>query len=166
VSEPTTQQAQPGDSAGVRLPPPLYYVLGLAVGFAIESWIGGPLFPRAAAPAVWIVPGVGLIAAGVVLAASAIIVMKRAGSNVRPDRPATALVVAGPYRWTRNPMYVGLALVSAGVAVVANAVWPLLMVAVTLAIVRRRVIAREESYLERTFGREYRRYRDRVPRWL
>jgi protein-S-isoprenylcysteine O-methyltransferase Ste14 len=166
VSEPTTQQARPGDSAGVRVPPPLYYVLGLAVGFAIEAWIGGPLFPRTAAPAVWVVPGAGLITAGLVLAGSGVFVMKRAGSNVRPDRPATALVVAGPYRLTRNPMYVGLALVSAGVAVVANAVWPLLMVVVTLAIVRRRVIVREEAYLERAFGREYRRYCDRVPRWL
>jgi protein-S-isoprenylcysteine O-methyltransferase Ste14 len=170
VSNPTVEQAEPerpqGDSAGVRFPPPLYFVAGLAVGFAIESWLGGPLFPRQAAPGFWLVPGAGLIVAGLVSAVSGMVTMKRMGSNIRPDRPATALVVRGPYRWTRNPMYVGLGLVSAGIAVAANAVWPLLMVVVTLAIVRRRVIAREEAYLERAFGREYRRYRDRVPRWL
>jgi protein-S-isoprenylcysteine O-methyltransferase Ste14 len=63
-------------------------------------------------------------------------------------------------------MYVGLAILSAGIAVAANALWPLLMLIGVLGIVRRRVIAREEAYLERAFGREYRRYRDRVPRWL
>jgi protein-S-isoprenylcysteine O-methyltransferase Ste14 len=148
------------------LPPPLYYVAGLAVGFIIEFLAGGPLFPRHAPPNVWLVPGAALIVAGLALAASAIIMIKRNGSNIRPDRPSTALVVRGPYRWSRNPMYVALALVSAGIAIMANAVWPLLMVVLTLAIVRRRVIAREEAYLERVFGREYRRYRDRVPRWL
>ena len=63
-------------------------------------------------------------------------------------------------------MYMGLALLSAGIAVTANAVWPLLSLPVVLTLVRRRHVEREEQYLERTFGREYRRYRDRVPRWL
>ena len=61
-------------------------------------------------------------------------------------------------------LHAGLAV--AGIAVVANALWPLLMLIGVLGIVRRRVIAREEAYLEQAFGREYRRYRDRVPRWL
>jgi protein-S-isoprenylcysteine O-methyltransferase Ste14 len=153
-------------TAGVRVPPPLYYLGGLAVGFAIEAMVGGPLFPRQAAPGYWLVPGAALITVGLVLCASAIVMVRRSGSSIRPDRPTTALVVRGPYRWTRNPMYVGLAILSAGIAVVANALWPLLMLIGVLGIVRRRVIAREEAYLERAFGREYRRYRDRVPRWF
>jgi protein-S-isoprenylcysteine O-methyltransferase Ste14 len=103
---------------------------------------------------------------GLVLGLAAVMTIRRSGSTIRVDRPATALVVRGPYRWTRNPIYLGLALVSAGIAVAANAVWPLLMLPVVVTVVRRRVIEREEQYLENTFGREYRRYRDRVPRWL
>jgi protein-S-isoprenylcysteine O-methyltransferase Ste14 len=148
------------------MPPPLYYVAGLAIGFAIEWWLGGPLFPRQAAPGVWLIPGAGLIVVGLTMVSIAIIMVRRAGSTIRIDRPVTALVVRGPYRWTRNPIYLGLAFVSAGVAVMANAFWPLLMVPVVLTFVRRRVIEREERYLERMFGRDYRRYRDRVPRWF
>jgi protein-S-isoprenylcysteine O-methyltransferase Ste14 len=144
----------------------LYYLVGLAIGFAIEWGLGGPLFPRNRAPFFWIVPGVGLIVAGLVLGLAAVMAVYRAGSTIRYDRPATALVVRGPYRYTRNPIYLGLALVSAGVAVTANAVWPLLSLPIVLTLVRRRVIEREERHLEQTFGREYRRYRDRVPRWI
>jgi protein-S-isoprenylcysteine O-methyltransferase Ste14 len=148
------------------MPPPLYYLAGLAVGFAIEWGLGGPLFPRDKASLFWVVPGLGLIAVGLVLGLAAVITIRRAGSTIRYDRPATALVVRGPYRWTRNPMYLGLALVSAGIAVTANAVWPLLSLPMVLTLVRRRVIEREEQSLQETFGREYRRYCDRVPRWL
>lgn len=150
----------------VLVPPPLYYVAGLAIGFAIEWAIGGPLFPRNRAPGFWRVPGVGLIVVGLALFVMAVVTVHRAGSTVRPDRPATALVVGGPYRWSRNPIYLGMALVSAGIAVTANALWPLLMLPIVITFVRRRVIAREEHYLEDTFGRDYRRYRDRVPRWF
>jgi protein-S-isoprenylcysteine O-methyltransferase Ste14 len=149
-----------------RLPPPLYYVAGLAIGFGVESWLGGPLFPRDRPPGFWLIPGVALIGAGLVLGLSAVITIRRAGSTIRIDRPVTALVVGGPYRWTRNPIYLALGLLCAGIAVAANALWPLLLLPVVLTIVRRRHIEREERYLERTFGREYRRYRDRVPRWF
>ncbi len=141
----------------VSVPPPLYYVAGLAIGFAIEWAIGGPLFPRDRSPYFWRVPGVGLIVVGLALGLAAIITARRAGST---------LLVAGPYRWSRNPIYLGMSIVSAGLAVVANALWPLLMVPIVATFVRRRVIEREERSLEQTFGREYRRYRDRVPRWL
>jgi protein-S-isoprenylcysteine O-methyltransferase Ste14 len=148
------------------VPPPLYYLAGLAIGFAIEWGLGGPLFPRDKSPLFWVVPGVGLIVVGLLLGLFAALTIIRAGSTIRVDRPVTALVVGGPYRWTRNPIYLALALVSSGIAVTANAVWPLLSLPIVLTLVRRRHIEREERYLERTFGREYRRYRDRVPRWL
>ncbi len=149
-----------------RIPPPLYYIVGLAVGFLLEWWLGGPIFPRSAAPYVWQAPGLFVLVGGVVLVVVALAMILRTGSSVRPDRPTTALVISGPYRWTRNPMYLGLAMVSAGLAVMANAVWPLLMVAVEVVVVRRLVIDREEKYLESEFGSDYRRYRERVPRWI
>lgn len=148
------------------MPPPLYYLAGLLIGFAIEWGIGGPLFPRNKSPLFWLVPGVGLIVVGLALGLAAVITIRRAGSTVRIDRPVSALVERGPFRWTRNPIYLGLTLVSAGIAIAANAIWPLLTLPVVFTFVRRRHVLREEAYLERTFGREYRRYRDRVPRWL
>src|SRR5581483_7102747 len=148
------------------VPPPLYYLAGLAVGFAFEWGIGGPLFPRHKSPLFWLVPGVGLVVLGLALGLAAVITIRRAGSTVRIDRPVTALVESGPFRWTRNPIYLGLTLVSAGIAIAANAIWPLLALPIVVTFVRRRHVDREERYLERMFGREYRRYCDRVPRWL
>jgi protein-S-isoprenylcysteine O-methyltransferase Ste14 len=77
-----------------------------------------------------------------------------------------ALTFEGPYRFTRNPMYLGLALLLAGLAGIGNALWPLLAVIPVVAIIRTQVIAREETYLENRFGEEYRAYRGRVRRWL
>jgi len=75
-------------------------------------------------------------------------------------------VVQGPYRFTRNPMYVGLAALYAGVTLLVNSLWPLLLLPVVLVVIRWRVIAREEAYLERKFGDVYRTYTTRVRRWL
>lgn len=72
----------------------------------------------------------------------------------------------GPYRFTRNPGYVALALVFAGIAVLTGGVWILLMLVPTLVVIDRGVIAREERYLEESFGEEYRKYRSRVRRWI
>jgi protein-S-isoprenylcysteine O-methyltransferase Ste14 len=81
-------------------------------------------------------------------------------------RPTTAIVFTGPYRFTRNPMYLGLALLQAGLAMVTNSLWPLLTLAPVIVAVRRLVIDREERYLEAKFGEEYRAYKARVRRWV
>ncbi|MFI5210728.1 MAG: methyltransferase family protein, partial [Gemmatimonadales bacterium] len=69
-------------------------------------------------------------------------------------------------RFSRNPMYVGMTLLYLGIALWANSLWPLLLLPAVLVVMRRGVIAREEAYLERRFGDEYRSYRARVRRWL
>lgn len=157
---------EPADSAGVRLPPPLYFVIGWGVGWALNQWIGGPLLPSDAAPSTRLVPGLAVAAVGVLSVVSAVWAIVRAGASLRPDRGTPVLVETGPYRWTRNPIYLGFALTYLGSAIAANLVWPLVLLPVVVRAVRRRVIDREESYLERTFGRAYRRYRDRVRRWM
>ena len=78
----------------------------------------------------------------------------------------TALVTTGPYRISRNPGYLGLALAYAGIAVLAHAVWVLAMLVPALVVVDRMVIAREERYLERRFGEQYSSYKRRTRRWL
>jgi protein-S-isoprenylcysteine O-methyltransferase Ste14 len=90
----------------------------------------------------------------------------RSGTSVIPVRPTTALVIEGPYRLTRNPMYVGLLLLYTGVACWAGLAWPLLLIPVLVWVIGVSVIRREERYLTRKFGDEYRRYQTQVRRWL
>ena len=80
--------------------------------------------------------------------------------------PTTAIVVHGPYRFTRNPMYVSLVGLYAGVTLFVNSAWPLILLPAVVLLVQRQVIAREEAYLEAKFGEEYRAYKARVRRWI
>lgn len=92
--------------------------------------------------------------------------MRRAGTNVDPYHPTTAIVEAGPYRYTRNPLYVGMALIYSGISARANALPAALLLPAVLHLVDRGVIRREERYLEGKFGDEYLRYKGRVRRWI
>ncbi len=92
--------------------------------------------------------------------------MERAGTNVNPREPTTALVVSGPFRFSRNPLYVALTLMYAGLAVVANAFWVLVLLVPVLLVLHSGVVRREERYLEAKFGEAYRQYRARVRRYL
>ena len=152
----------PRDTAGVVAPPPLIYLAGLAVGFGLEA-----LLPGASLPAVvqWGVGGV-LVVAGVVLLASFNTSFARKGTAVEPWKPTTAIVTTGPYRFTRNPAYLGMALVYIGIAVMSQALWVLVPLPFVLAVIDRGVIAREERYLERKFGQEYLDFKARRRRWI
>ena len=101
------------------------------------------------------------------LAAWAIVTITRAGSNVPTNLPTTTIVKSGPYRFTRNPIYLGMFLGLIGLAMAFDNLW-LLMMLVPFALVIRYgvVVAREEIYLELKFGDVYRGYRSRVRRWL
>ena len=155
-------ETQGGDSAGVVAPPPLVYLAGLGAGLALDA-----LLPSADLPAVlrWPV-GALLVAVGLSLMATFVGAFRRAKTNVDPWKPTTAIVTDGPYRFTRNPGYLGMALVFSGIALLADAPWALLMLVPTIAVIDRGVIAREERYLEGKFGQEYLGYRARVRRWL
>ncbi len=150
------------DNAGVRVPPPFIYLGGLVLGFVLEV-----LLPGSSVPAVvqWGLGGV-LLLAGLALAVSFNTAFQRRGTAVEPWKPTTAIVSTGPFRLTRNPAYVGMALLYAGIAVMSDALWALAPLPVVLLIVDRAVIAREERYLERKFGPEYLDYKGRVRRWI
>ena len=92
--------------------------------------------------------------------------MLRAGTAIRPTIPTTALVTTGPFRFTRNPLYVGATIIYVGIAVAARSLWALALLLVVLAVMQRGVIDREEHYLERKFGADYVRYKERVRRWI
>lgn len=145
---------------GVRIPPPLIFagVMGVAwlLGRAWPLHIGPPLVPL----------GGMVLFLAIALIGWALLVMARAGTNPRPDRPDTALVEAGPFRWSRNPIYLGLLLAAAGLALIWGTLWGWIGVAVLHGMLDRLVIAKEEAYLATRFGAEYEAYKGRVRRWM
>ena len=149
------------DTAGVIAPPPLIYALPLLAGLGLQHY-----WPRAVIPAAWaglfgpLVTALGLIGLPAVLA------FRRMGTPPEPWRPSTALVLTGPYRFTRNPMYLGFTLLYLGISLWVNSLWPLLFLPLILVVMVRGVIVREEAYLDRRFGDTYRTYRATVRRWL
>jgi protein-S-isoprenylcysteine O-methyltransferase Ste14 len=151
------------DNAQVLVRPPLMWALAAIVGLAL-GWLVPVSFVPAAIPAAWL--GGAVFALALALFAWAVITMTRAGSNVPTNRPTTAIVEAGPYRFTRNPIYLGMMLSLAGLAIAFDSLWSLAMLVLFFLVIRYGVVAREEVYLERKFGDAYRNYRARVWRWL
>lgn len=124
-------------------------------------------FPIGALPLALALLG-GLIGGALWLALDgrAMLRFRRAGTSIAPTKPTTALVTSGPYRLTRNPMYVGMACLYAGLALALGVIWALAVLPLVLLAVDRLVIVREERYLEGKFGEEYREYMRRARRWL
>ena len=150
------------DSPGVIALPPLIYAAAIAMG-ALLHWIW-PLPLRVSAAVRW-------IAGAVILACIAFAIVARrtfakAGTNVNPMQPAIVLVEAGPFRYTRNPMYVAMAIALTVLAFATRVAWYLVLVAPVLAIMHWGVVLREERYLSRKFGASYDEYRKRVRRYL
>ena len=150
------------DNAGVIARPPLIYLAALLLGVALDAVWPAPLL--ADATQYWVGGAVMLISFALVI--PCFVQFRRAGTSVPTETPTTALVDRGPYRFSRNPIYLALSLLYAGIAITADNVWMLGLLAPVLAIMTYGVIKREEAYLERVFGEEYRRYKSSVRRWL
>jgi protein-S-isoprenylcysteine O-methyltransferase Ste14 len=146
------------------LPPYLYFIPFLA-GILLHHTVGGDRIPASLLPTARLVGWI-LATVGVAINVSAWIVFLRARTPVLPTRPTTAIVTSGPYRFTRNPLYLSLAIVYLGVPLLLGYAWPYVFFPLIPFLVERLVIRREESYLARKFGAEYTRYRDSVRRWL
>jgi len=151
------------DTANVIIRPPIAWALAVVVALALQWLMPLPFLP-AAVPAGWI--GGAVLAIALALAASAIATLTRAGSNVHTTMPTTTIVDAGPYRFTRNPIYLGMIVGLIGLSIAFDSLWLLVALIPFALVIRHGVIAREEAYLERKFGDVYRRYRSRVRRWL
>jgi protein-S-isoprenylcysteine O-methyltransferase Ste14 len=153
---------QTSDSPGVAVFPPILFAATLGLGVLLH-WIwpvavGPPLIVR--------LLGLVILVASGVLARAAEKAMRRAGTNIRPDQPTLAIATDGPFRFTRNPLYLASVGLYLGIALLVNALWPLVLVPPMLAVLDWGVIRREERYLEAKFGPSYREYRARVRRWL
>ena len=153
-----------GDGANVRFPPPLIYAGVLALGFTAGRLLHLPtlgLEPGLRDPL-----GVAFVLAGFLVSFAGAGLFLRNRTAIIPFKPATHLVTSGVYRWTRNPMYLGMALTYVGLAFLLNSLTALVLLLVVIAIVQRQVIAREEAYLERAFGNQYLAYKNRVRPWI
>lgn len=153
------------DTAGVIAPPPLIALATLVLGVAAD-W----LWPTKVLASVLNWParigfGVALLLGGAALAVAGEHAFKQVGTNVRPWRPALALATGGIYGYLRNPMYVGLILMLAGLAVLFASDWLVILLLPTALLLHFGVVRREERYLEAKFGEDYRRYKARVPRY-
>lgn len=156
-----TDQTNEDHADFVALPPLIF------VGCAVFGTLAHLLFPsRVLRHPIALLVGVLLALVSMALAFWAQHVMKAAGTNIRPDRPTLTVVKTGPFRFTRNPMYVSLCLLQLAIGCFLNG-WPPLLFALVLALVLHfGVILREEDYLERKFGEEYLSFKRGVRRWL
>jgi protein-S-isoprenylcysteine O-methyltransferase Ste14 len=146
--------------AGVLVPPPLIFGVALAAGLALGN---AEIVRKRSCD---VIAGSAAALLGATLGLATIVALKRAGTHLRPDRPTTALVTTGPFRYTRNPAYVGATLVYIGAGLAARSVPALTFLPIALVVLERGVVEREERYLERRFGDTYRQYKATVPRWF
>jgi protein-S-isoprenylcysteine O-methyltransferase Ste14 len=153
------------DTAGVIAPPPLLALATVVFGLLLDG-----LFPAYVLTVLLtftqrVEIAVPLFAIAAALGIPAVHAFRRAGTHVEPWKPVWALVTHGIFRFLRNPMYVGLIVMVAGLAILLASDWMLVMTVLLAVSLHFGVVRREERYLEARFGEAYRRYRDRVPRY-
>jgi protein-S-isoprenylcysteine O-methyltransferase Ste14 len=151
------------DSAKVSFPPPLVFAGMLLLGLVLDRIMPWSL------ELTWIGRYVGggiLIVAGLLCGFSAMGMFRKAGTDVKPWKTTSAIVDSGVYRFTRNPMYLGMAMLYTGIGFALSSLGAFLLLPILILIIRTQVIAREERYLEGKFGDNYRDYKARVRRWL
>ena len=158
----TTSTVTPPDNPGVAVLPPVLYGGAFLIVLVLNYfWPLRITRPSVAEP-------LGLV---VVLAALGLVLWGRttmhgAGTNISPLKPATTLVDSGPYRFSRNPLYVAMTLLFVGLTLLINSWWGVVLLVPVILLLHFGVVRREERYLERKFGEEYDRYRSRVRRYV
>ena len=159
----THQMSQDTDNANAVVRPPVAWILAFVAGLGADrlyplqfvpasvsgAWVGGAIFAISLALAIW-----------------AIITIRKAGTRVETYKPTTTIVTSGPYRFTRNPIYLGMFLGQIGLAIAFDSLWILGTLVLFYLVIRYGVVAREEAYLRRKFGDVYLGYKSRVRRWL
>jgi protein-S-isoprenylcysteine O-methyltransferase Ste14 len=153
------------DTAGVIAPPPLIALAAVVLGLALDWLAPAYLLTVLLSLTERIVIGIILFAVGGALAFPALRGFRSAGTHVEPWKPSQVLVTDGIFGWLRNPMYVGLGFLVAGIGIALASDWTLVMLVAAALTIHFGVVKREERYLEAKFGEAYRQYMDKVPRY-
>lgn len=152
------------DGAAVRIPPPLVYLGAVILGGLLHEWVRPLRLPLATGWRIGL--ALGAAALGVALVAAAIGLFRRTGQDPKPWESTPEILSTGIYRFTRNPMYLGMALLQTGIGIGWANGWIVALVPLVLVAIHHTAIRHEEAYLERKFGDTYRDYRRSVRRWL
>jgi protein-S-isoprenylcysteine O-methyltransferase Ste14 len=161
-----TEPKHERDAAAVRIFPPAIPLLTVVAGVALNRlWSIEPGFEFPAPKRYWVG---GLIVAGAVLGLGwrSVVQLRRTGQSENPWKPTTEIVERGPFRLTRNPMYLQMVLVCIGIGVALMNLWILVLTPICAWALQKFAILPEERYLERKFGETYLAYKRRVRRWL
>jgi protein-S-isoprenylcysteine O-methyltransferase Ste14 len=150
------------DHARVVINPFLIYIACGLCGFFLQNFFPLPFIPQAEARVI----GVIIMIINLILGLTAVRNMFAAKTSLSPYRPTTALVLSGPYRFSRNPIYIGLTLLYIGLVTYLQLPWGLVLLPIVIWLVTVWVIVPEEKYLEQKFGSEYLRYKATVRRWI
>ena len=142
--------------------PPLVYLTSLVTGVLLHLAAPFPLVPGSRAAPL----GAFLVVAAIALFSYAVAKFRAAGTPVPARKPTSMVVRAGPYRFSRNPIYLAFSLFQLGIAIWVNSVWLLATLVGAVALMHYFVIRREEEYLQRRFGAQYLDYKTSVRRWL
>jgi protein-S-isoprenylcysteine O-methyltransferase Ste14 len=162
---PASQQRRDSAAAGAITRPPFLFLGCLILGLFLDQVLPLPLPLPQSALVQWTAGGC-LVVLGAAIIAAGFRNFSRAATPVPSNQPVQALVTTGIHGWSRNPIYVGMFLVYAGIGLAARSPWVLMLTLPLAVTMRYGVVAREEAYLERRFGDAYRDYKARVRRWL
>jgi protein-S-isoprenylcysteine O-methyltransferase Ste14 len=142
--------------------PPMIYLGSLVLGLLLNWLVPSQRLLSISCP----VTGWLLAFAGFCIGFWGVRTFIRFGTNVRPDLPVTALVTSGPYRYSRNPLYMACTIIYLGITLSVGSLWLLVTLMPTLALMHWKIVRREEEYLEGRFGDDYRAYKAQVNRWI
>jgi len=157
-------QTDKPDAPAVRVPPPLVYLAAVLAGWFLNAFVL-PL-PMALPTPLRIAGSVVLILPGGMAAVAALRLFRQAKQDPTPWKPTTEIVSTGIYRFTRNPMYLGLALMLAGLSIAMANLWLIALLPPVLVVIHATAIRHEEAYLEQEFGERYLDYKRSVRRWI
>ena len=146
------------------IPPPILFFTLVLIGF-IAKW----LLPFDLIFHIWptrLIIGMPLFIVSGLIAINALIIMKKNKTAISYNNPTTKFIIEGPFRFTRNPLYLSLLLVMGSITVIANSGWHLITLVLLFLIFNFGVVAREEHYLENSLGEEYIQYKNKVRRWI
>jgi protein-S-isoprenylcysteine O-methyltransferase Ste14 len=156
----------PKDAAAVRIFPPALPLMTILLGITLNYLLPIHLqLPQVTPTRYWVG---GLIVVGSILGLGwrSVTRIRRSGQSENPYKPTTQIIKGGPFRITRNPMYLQMVLVCVGLAIILWNIWILLLTPLCALLLQRLVIVPEEAYLESKFGDNYLEYKRRVRRWI